>query len=137
MPKMQYTIKENIIFSDVGIHTGVTTNMTLKPAKENTGINFIRTDLKGNPVIKADIDNVFATDRSTSLKKGSAEIHTVEHILAAVSGNEIDNLIIEIDNIYLKNDWESAKLDSDDDYSFLNQTIEIKLHTVSLNKAKL
>jgi UDP-3-O-[3-hydroxymyristoyl] N-acetylglucosamine deacetylase/3-hydroxyacyl-[acyl-carrier-protein] dehydratase len=96
---MQYTIKENITFSDVGIHTGVTTNMTLKPAKENTGINFIRTDLKGNPVIKADIDNVFATDRSTSLKKGSAEIHTVEHILAAVSGNEIDNLIIEVDNI--------------------------------------
>ena len=50
---------------------------------------------------------------------------------------EKNNRIIEIDNIYLKNDWESAKLDSDDDYSFLNQTIEIKLHTVSLNKAKL
>jgi len=96
---MQYTIKENITFSDVGIHTGVTTNMTLKPAKENTGIRFIRIDLEGNPVIKADVDNVFATDRSTSLKKGNAEIHTVEHILAAVSGNEIDNLIIEVDNI--------------------------------------
>ncbi len=99
MHKMQYTIKENITFSDVGIHTGVTTNMTLKPAKENTGIKFVRTDLEGNPIIKADVDNVFATDRSTSLKKGSAEIHTVEHILAAVSGNEIDNLIIEVDNI--------------------------------------
>ena len=45
--------------------------------------------------------------------------------------------IIEIDNIFLKNDYESAKLDSDDDYNFLNQTIEIKLHTVSLSKAKL
>ena len=45
--------------------------------------------------------------------------------------------IIEIDNIFLKNDYESAKLDSDDDYTFLNQTIEIKLHTVSLSKAKL
>ena len=50
---------------------------------------------------------------------------------------EKNHRIIEIDNIYLKNDWESAKLDSDDDYSFLNQKIEIKLHTVSLSKAKL
>tara|TARA_B100001758_G_scaffold247927_1_gene268651 strand:- start:24712 stop:26103 length:1392 start_codon:yes stop_codon:yes gene_type:complete len=99
MPKMQSTIKETITFSDVGIHTGVTTNMILKPAKENTGIRFVRIDLKGNPVIKADIDNVFLTDRSTSLKNGDAEIHTVEHILAAISGNEIDNLIIEVDNI--------------------------------------
>ena len=99
MPSMQSTIKKTITFSDVGIHTGVTTNMTLKPAKENTGIRFVRIDLDGNPVIKADIDNVFLTDRSTSLKNGDAEIHTVEHILAAISGNEIDNLIIEVDNI--------------------------------------
>ena len=50
---------------------------------------------------------------------------------------EKNNRIIEIDNIYLKNDYESVKLDNDDDYTFLNQSIEIKLHTVSLNKANL
>ena len=50
---------------------------------------------------------------------------------------EKNNRIIEIDNIYLKNDYESVKLNNDDDYTFLNQTIEIKLHTVSINKANL
>ena len=69
MSKMQQTIKENISFSGAGIHTGVLTNMTLKPAKEDTGIRFVRVDLEENPEIKADVANVFATERSTSLKK--------------------------------------------------------------------
>ncbi len=96
---MQKTVKKSISFLGPGIHTGVITNMTLKPAKEETGIRFVRVDLEGNPEIKADIDNVFATERSTSLRKGDAEIHTVEHILAAITGAEIDNIIIEVDNI--------------------------------------
>ena len=99
MFKMQQTTKKKIHFSGAGIHTGVSTNMTLVPAKENTGIRFIRVDLDSRPEIKADVSNVFNTDRSTSLKKGDAEIHTVEHILAAICGAEIDNIIIEVDNI--------------------------------------
>jgi len=98
-PKLQKTIQNSVSISGVGIHTGVFTNMTLVPAEANTGIRFIRTDLEENPVIKADIDNVFSTDRSTGLKKEIAEINTVEHILAAVVGAEIDNLIINVDNI--------------------------------------
>ena len=96
---MQQTIKSSISFSGVGIHSGVLTNMTLKPSKENTGIKFIRVDLSEKPEIKADIENLFTTKRSTSLKKNNAEIHTVEHILAAITGAQIDNLIIEVDNI--------------------------------------
>ena len=96
---MQRTIKNSISFSGVGIHTGATTNMILIPAKANSGIRFIRTDLEGNPEIKADVDNVFSTDRSTGLKEGNAEINTVEHILAAIVAAEIDNVIIEVDNI--------------------------------------
>jgi UDP-3-O-[3-hydroxymyristoyl] N-acetylglucosamine deacetylase/3-hydroxyacyl-[acyl-carrier-protein] dehydratase len=96
---MQQTIKREIYFSGKGIHTGVLTNMTLKPAKENTGIRFIRIDLDNKTEIKADVLNVFATERCTSLRKGDAEILTVEHILAATAGAEIDNLIIEVDNI--------------------------------------
>ena len=96
MFKMQQTTKEKIHFSGAGIHTGVSTNMTLVPAKENTGIRFIRVDLDSRPEIKADVSNVFNTDRSTSLKKGDAEIHTVEHILAAICGAEIDNIIARI-----------------------------------------
>ena len=95
----QKTIKNPINFSGKGIHTGSFTNMILIPAKENTGIKFIRTDLEDKTEIKADIDNLFSTERSTSLKKNNAEVHTVEHILAAITGACIDNIIIEIDNI--------------------------------------
>ena len=96
---MQKTIRDSVSVSGVGIHTGVTTNMTLTPAKANTGIRFIRTDLVNKPIIKADVDNVFSTERSTGLKNGEAKINTVEHILAAVVGAQIDNLIIKVDNI--------------------------------------
>lgn len=93
----QKTIKKSIQFSGKGIHTGVFTNMTLLPAKENKGIVFIRTD-KDNLEIKANIDLVVSTERSTNLAINDTYVKTVEHILAAISGNDIDNLIIEIDN---------------------------------------
>ena len=96
---MQQTINKNIRFHGEGIHTGVLTSMQLKPARENTGIRFIRIDKKNKPEVKADIINVFSTKRSTCLKKGNIEVHTVEHILAAITGAQIDNVIIEIDNI--------------------------------------
>ena len=99
MSEMQQTINNDICFSGKGIHTGVTTNMRLLPASKDTGIVFVRTDLKGMPVIKADISNLLSTNRSTCLKQGIAEIHTVEHILASIVGNGIDNLIVEVDNI--------------------------------------
>ena len=99
MSEMQKTIGKSISFSGAGIHTGVATKMTLKPAEENTGIRFIRVDLDNHPEIKADVTNVFATERSTSLRKGDAKIHTVEHILAAITGAKIDNIIIEVDNV--------------------------------------
>lgn len=99
MTEYQKTIKKKIYFSGTGIHTGVKTNMVLVPAQENTGIFFVRTDLKNKPTIHADIDNVFATNRSTSLKSNNAEVHTTEHILAAIIGFEIDNIEIHIDNI--------------------------------------
>ena len=99
MNKMQKTISKSISISGLGIHTGVSTKITLKPAKVNTGIRFARIDLKGNPEIKANISNVFSTARSTSLREKNAEIHTVEHILAAITGSNIDNIIIETNNI--------------------------------------
>jgi len=95
----QKTLKNKVHFSGVGIHTGVTTNITLVPAKENTGIIFTRTDLENSPEIKADVRNVISTERSTNLGKNGIEINTVEHILAAITGSEIDNIMIEIDNI--------------------------------------
>ena len=72
--------------------------MKLKPAKENYGIKFIRIDKDKNLEIEATVDNLFTTNRSTSLIKNNLEVHTVEHILAAITGNKIDNIKIEIDN---------------------------------------
>ena len=95
----QKTLNNKIHFSGVGIHTGVFSNITLIPAKENTGIIFRRNDLENSPEIKADVRNVISTDRSTNLGMDGVEINTVEHILAAINGTEIDNIIIEIDNI--------------------------------------
>jgi UDP-3-O-[3-hydroxymyristoyl] N-acetylglucosamine deacetylase/3-hydroxyacyl-[acyl-carrier-protein] dehydratase len=71
--------------------------MTFLPAPPNSGIRFRRTDLEGKPEIEANIDNVSATNRSTSLSKGNAKILTVEHVLAAFAGRGIDNAIVELD----------------------------------------
>lgn len=71
--------------------------MTLLPAAPNTGVRFRRVDLEGKPEIEARIENVSQTNRSTTLAKGNAKIQTVEHLLAAFAGFEIDNAIIELD----------------------------------------
>ena len=71
--------------------------MTFHPAPPNTGIRFRRLDLDGKPEIEARIENVSQTNRSTTLVKGSAKIQTVEHVLAAFAGFEIDNAIIDLD----------------------------------------
>ena len=133
-PKLQKTIQNSVSISGVGIHTGVFTTMILVPAEANTGIRFIRTDLEKNTIIKADIDNVFSTDRSTGLKKENAEINTVEHILAAVVGAEIDNLIIEVDNIEIPILDGSAK-----DFSILIEkagirTLNVKKHFFEIKR---
>ncbi|MEE2954435.1 MAG: bifunctional UDP-3-O-[3-hydroxymyristoyl] N-acetylglucosamine deacetylase/3-hydroxyacyl-ACP dehydratase [Bacteroidota bacterium] len=95
----QRTIKNTIEFEGKGIHTGVYTKMKLIPAKENTGILFRRTELKDQPYIEANVDNVISTNRSTNLKNEATSINTVEHILASITGSSIDNVIIEMDNI--------------------------------------
>src|SRR5271168_3440959 len=71
--------------------------MTFLPAPPNSGIRFRRVDLEGKPEIEARVDYVSATNRSTSLAKGNAKIHTVEHVLAAFAGGGIDNAIVELD----------------------------------------
>ena len=97
MPEIQNTITSQNTLNGVGLHTGLLTNITFKPASENSGITFVRTDLDGQPKIAANLSNFHETKRSTQLKCGLASVQTTEHLLAAVKGLEIDNLIIEID----------------------------------------
>ena len=81
----------------VGLHTGASTRVRFRPAEPNTGIRFRRADLDGQPEIKADLEHITSTDRGTSLSSGTAQVNTVEHLLAAVAALQIDNVLIEID----------------------------------------
>lgn len=101
MTDLQHTIKKNVSYKGRGLHTGNDTTLTFKPAPENYGIKFVRVDLEDHPEIPATIDYVkqnIAIDslRGTTIKSGEAEVHTVEHVLAAIVGLQIDNIRIEI-----------------------------------------
>ena len=99
MIEQQRTIKKQTSMSGIGLHTGTECKMTFKPAPENYGIKFIRADLGGKPEIPAIAENVVDVSRGTTLGIGDAKVHTVEHVLAAIVGLQIDNIIIEIDGI--------------------------------------
>jgi UDP-3-O-[3-hydroxymyristoyl] N-acetylglucosamine deacetylase / 3-hydroxyacyl-[acyl-carrier-protein] dehydratase len=101
MIQNQRTISTSISISGNGLHSGLKTNVTFKPASPFAGITFIRTDAKEAVSIKANSENVHSTQRSTHLKNNNYSAQTTEHVLAAISALEIDNLIIEIDNIEL------------------------------------
>ncbi len=97
MSEKQTTINEPVSLSGVGLHTGRNVILTFKPAPENHGYIFVRTDIEGRPVVEALTDNVADTTRGTSLEKNGVRVATVEHALAALAGLQIDNAIIEID----------------------------------------
>ncbi len=99
MLELQRTIAKPVSISGIGLHTGAECTMTFKPAPANSGIRFVRTDLGGNPEIPALAEFVVDVSRGTTLGIGDAKVHTVEHVLAAVVGLQIDNIIIEIDGI--------------------------------------
>jgi len=96
MKEFKRTVKGEISFTGIGLHTGQTSTITFKPAKKNEGIVFIRTDLEGKPEIPADIDHVIDISRGTTIGKGKATVATIEHVLAAVKGLNIDNIRIEV-----------------------------------------
>jgi UDP-3-O-[3-hydroxymyristoyl] N-acetylglucosamine deacetylase/3-hydroxyacyl-[acyl-carrier-protein] dehydratase len=95
-PDKQHTLVASISISGTGLHTGVLVDMTLNPANPGFGIQFQRVDLPNKPIIKADCDLVTDTSRGTTLQVGDAKVSTVEHILAALVGMGIDNVLIEI-----------------------------------------
>ena len=97
MSKKQKTIQKEVSLSGVGLHTGNTVKMTIKPAPINHGFAFSRVDLEGTPTIEARAEYVTNTQRGTNLEKNGVLIQTSEHVLAAAVGLDIDNLLIEID----------------------------------------
>nr|WP_299173005.1 bifunctional UDP-3-O-[3-hydroxymyristoyl] N-acetylglucosamine deacetylase/3-hydroxyacyl-ACP dehydratase [uncultured Allomuricauda sp.] len=94
----QRTIKEKVTLNGVGLHTGENVIMTFVPAQENHGFAFKRVDLEGEPIIEADANYVVNTQRGTNLEKNGVKIQTSEHVLAALVGLDIDNVLIELDS---------------------------------------
>lgn len=97
--RKQQTLKKEVSFSGIGIHTGSQVHMKFCPAKEGMGICFKRVDLPTQPIIPATLEYVCDTLRNTTLGLKDVRIHTVEHVLAALRAFNIDNLIIEISDI--------------------------------------
>ena len=93
----QRTIAKEVTLTGVGLHTGENVTMKFVPATENHGFAFKRVDLEGEPIIEADANYVVNTQRGTNLEKRGVKIQTSEHVLAALVGMEIDNVLIELD----------------------------------------
>ena len=93
----QRTIANEVTLTGVGLHTGEKVTMKFVPATENHGFAFKRVDLEGEPIIEADANYVVNTQRGTNLEKRGVKIQTSEHVLAALVGMEIDNVLIELD----------------------------------------
>lgn len=96
MIRFQRTIKKAINCEGIGLHSGKPATMTIKPAPEDTGIVFIRTDLQGREVAAA-ARNIGATSYATTITENGATVQTVEHLLSAFAGFHIDNVFVEID----------------------------------------
>ena len=95
-PDKQHTLGTAINISGTGLHTGVLVDMSLRPSNPGFGIQFQRIDLPNQPLIKADCDLVTDTSRGTTLQVGDAKVSTIEHLLAALVGMGVDNVLIEL-----------------------------------------
>lgn len=92
----QRTIKKPVTLSGIGLHTGNPSTITFQPAPENYGFRFVRADLEGQPEVPALVDYVTDIARGTTITCNGASVHTVEHVLAALVGLEIDNCRMEL-----------------------------------------
>ncbi len=136
MTEKQRTLKESIVFNGVGLHTGEAVTMEICPAADNHGYKFQRFDLENQPIIKADVDYVVATDRGTTLEQHGARVYTTEHVLAALYACQVDNALIKINGpeipimdgsaILFVNEIERVGFEdqtADRDYFVLNENI--------------
>jgi UDP-3-O-[3-hydroxymyristoyl] N-acetylglucosamine deacetylase/3-hydroxyacyl-[acyl-carrier-protein] dehydratase len=96
-PEFQHTIGKTASFSGTSLHTGEKVSLKLHPAPIGHGIKFKRKDLQDEPTIDARIDNLKTVERATTIGEGPVRVHTVEHVLAALSGMDVDNAIVEMD----------------------------------------
>ncbi len=95
--EMEHTLASEASLAGTSLHTGEKVTLTIKPAPEGHGFKFRRIDLEDQPFIDADVDKVRTVERATTLAEGSVKVHTVEHVISALTGMGVDNAIIEMD----------------------------------------
>jgi UDP-3-O-[3-hydroxymyristoyl] N-acetylglucosamine deacetylase/3-hydroxyacyl-[acyl-carrier-protein] dehydratase len=93
----QKTLQNSASLTGTSLHTGENVTLTIHPAPENHGFKFRRRDLPDEPIVEARVENVKMVERATTLVEGSAKIHTVEHVISALTGMGVDNALIEMD----------------------------------------
>lgn len=96
MVEKQHTIKNSVSISGTGLHTGQHGTLTFHTAEENHGIKFRRIDVEGQPIVEARVTNVVDTSRGTTIAQNGVKVYTVEHIMAALRGSGIDNVLIDL-----------------------------------------
>lgn len=94
---VQHTLAGQTTLEGTSLHTGQKVSLTLKPAPEGHGFKFRRIDLPDQPFINADVEKVQTVERATTLAEGSVKVHTVEHVISALTGMGVDNALIEMD----------------------------------------
>src|SRR5437667_3126011 len=95
--EFQHTLGKAAGFSGTSLHTGEKVTLKLQPAPVDHGIKFKRKDLQEEPTIDAKIDNLKTVERATTIGEGSVRVHTIEHVLSALSAMGVDNAIVEMD----------------------------------------
>lgn len=94
----QRTLKTEVSYTGIGLHSGREVHATLKPALEDTGIVFVRKDLSGEPQIHAKAQNVTSTLRATTVEENGNKVFTIEHLMSAFHAHRIDNAYVELDS---------------------------------------
>lgn len=97
MPDRQHTLARAATIEGTSLHTGEKVTLTLQPAPENFGFKFRRMDIEDKPFIPASVEKVQKVERATTIAEGGVNVHTVEHVLSALTGMGVDNAIIEMD----------------------------------------
>lgn len=135
MNAKQRTIRNEVTISGVGLHTGKAASLTFKAAPENHGYKFKRIDLEGTPIVDADVDNVSDTSRGTTISQNGASVSTIEHLLAALVGMEIDNVLIEIDGpeVPIMDGSSSFFTDAIEEAGYVTQNVDREYYVIPHN----
>jgi len=111
--RMQQTLARPVALEGLGLHTGERGRMTFRPAPENSGVRFVRTDLPGSPAVDVRPENATfdpQAGRRTILQQDGVQVHSMEHVLAAVAGLGLDNLVIETDHMEIPEPGDGSAL---------------------------